>query len=104
MFVDEGMSVVWRVAKSGTVAWLTRRFEDPRPKCKRWDCKTCHGDTCQVSAASKPYLVIQTPTQGVTGWEDWFFMKLEVEALSVLQRELPRIKQKGPFSDCAAAS
>jgi hypothetical protein len=98
------MSVVWRVAKSGTVEWLTRRFEGPRPKCKRWDCETCHGDDCEVSASSKPYLVIQTQTEGASGWEDWYFTKLEAEVLSVVQQWLPRIARRGPFGDCAAAS
>lgn len=102
MFVDEGVSVVLRVAKSGPAAWLTRRFEERRPKCKRWDCEICREDDCEGSASSKPYLVIQT--KGETGWEDWFFTELEAEALLVVQQGLPRIKERAPFSDCAAAS
>jgi hypothetical protein len=100
--MDEGISVVLRVVKSGLAAWLTRRFEGRRPKCKRWSCETCQEDDCEGSASSKPYLVIQT--QGATGWEDWFYTELEAEALLVVQQGLQQIKDRAPFSDCAAAS
>ena len=102
MFVDEGISVVLRVAKSGLAAWLTRRFEGWRPSCKRWGCKKCEEDDCEGSASSKPYLVIQT--EGGTGWEDWFFTELEAEALLKAQEVLPRIKERAPSSDCTAAN
>lgn len=103
MFVDEGVSVVLRVAKNETVAWLTRGFEGRRPKCVRKDCEICNGDTCEEEFVSrKPYLVVQTA--GATEWEDWFFTELEAEALSVVQQGLPRISQRGPFHDCAAPS
>jgi hypothetical protein len=46
--------------------------------------------------------VIQT--QGATGWEDWFYTELEAEALLVVQQGSQQIKDRAPFSDCAAAS
>ncbi len=102
--MDEGISVVLRVAESGLAVWLTRRLEGRRPKCKRWVCETCQEDDCEESASSKPYLVIQTRPEGATRWEDWFSTELEAQALLVVQQGMPQIKERAPFNDCAAAS
>lgn len=114
MFVDEGMLVVLRVAESGSTAWLTRRiekrrieeqrieeqrFEKVRPSCARRYCGTCDGSK---TASSKSYLVIQT--EGPTGWEDWIFKDLNVEALLRVQEIFSEIKDRGTSDDCVAAS
>jgi hypothetical protein len=104
VFVNEGRSVVLRAAKSGLATLLTQRFEGWRPRCKRWDCHTCGCEEvdCKGFASSKPYLVVQK--EGATGWDDWYFMELEAEALLEVQQELPRIIEWAKFRDCATTS